>query len=102
MRLHELSAPVAALALLMASRCDLPAPTIHVTTVYPNRLELSFHDEPTAFEPWCAALGIEPGTVVERTQEGGKTHVRTAVTSYGGATVRLVSYSGTGCGQVAG
>ncbi|NSC22606.1 hypothetical protein FM076_16075 [Streptomyces albus subsp. chlorinus] len=96
-----MSAPVAALALLMAGDPNLPAPTVHMTTVYPDRLELSFYDEPTAFEPWCAALGIEPGTVEERSQEGGSTHVRKAVTSYGGATVRLISYTCTGCSQVA-
>lgn len=93
MKLHEISAPVAALALLMAAHGDLPAATVMVTPLYPDRLALSFHDHPDAFQAWRAALGIDPATVTETLMGADSTRLRKATTTYGGATIELACFT---------
>lgn len=95
MKLHELSAPIAALALLIANR-DLPAPSIDISTVFPDRLRLDFHDDPEGFEAWLSALGVDPSTVTGSTSGSSETQVRRATTTYAGADIQLTSFTPAG------
>ncbi|MFG3410194.1 hypothetical protein [Streptomyces sp. NPDC048142] len=88
-----LSAAVAVLASLMARFPDLPAVDVHVSTVYPDQLELSAHSGLTAFEAWREALGIDPWSVVHGVQSGGTTHRLNAHTVFTGVRLCLVGYS---------
>ncbi|MFJ8002729.1 hypothetical protein ACIQ7D_37525 [Streptomyces sp. NPDC096310] len=90
--LNDIAAPLAVLRLLSVDFPTLPAPSVDVSTVYPDRLTLSFHDDLTAFETWRAALGIDPGAVAYAVQSGGRTRVLSVLTEYAGARVRLVGY----------
>lgn len=94
---RELSAPVAALALLMAGHPELPAPDIQVTPIYPDWLRLAFHGEP--FDVWLKALGISPDSVAVSTQAEGATRVRKAETRYGGAEIELTEYTDVEVGE---
>ncbi|MCQ6253280.1 hypothetical protein [Streptomyces malaysiensis] len=97
--LDELAVPLRALRLLAADFGHLPAPCAHVSTIYPNRLELSFHDDAVKdkaladFEAWRDALGITPDTVDCREQGGGRTRALTLTANYAGAELRLVAYA---------
>ncbi|MEU4891936.1 hypothetical protein AB0B12_23900 [Streptomyces sp. NPDC044780] len=91
--LDELAVPLRALRLLAADFGHLPAPCTHVSTIYPNQLELSFHDDLTDFEAWRDALGIAPETVDCREQGGGRTRALSLATDYAGAELRLVAYA---------
>ncbi|QEU97447.1 hypothetical protein CP970_19860 [Streptomyces kanamyceticus] len=84
--------PVLALRVLALDFPDLPAPTMHISSIYPERLELSLHDDLGAFEPWRVALGIERAAVDFHTQGDGKTWVLQAHADYAGATVRLLAF----------
>jgi hypothetical protein len=88
----RMSAPVAALALLLAGHPGLPAPCIGVSSVYPDRLSLSFHDVPGAFDAWLTALRITPAAVTEKPL-GRTTWVLHAATTYGGAHIQLTDYT---------
>ncbi|MDX3591570.1 hypothetical protein PV749_10585 [Streptomyces sp. ID03-2B] len=88
-----LSTPVTVLASLMARFPDLPAVDVSLSTVFPERLELSAHDDLAVFEAWREALDIDPGTVVHKVQSGGTTRVLDAQTVFTGIRVRLVGYS---------
>ncbi|MEU5718465.1 hypothetical protein AB0G71_22250 [Streptomyces sp. NPDC020403] len=88
-----LSAAVTVLASLMARFPDLPAVDVRVSTVFPERLELSAHDDLAVFETWREALGIDAGTVVHGVQSGGATRVLEAHAVFTGARLRLVGYS---------
>jgi hypothetical protein len=91
--LDDLSVPVRALRLLAADFGHLAAPTIGVTTIWPDRLELSFHGDLAGFEAWRDALNIAPDAVTHSTQSGGSTRVLLAFGQYAGATVKLVAYA---------
>ncbi|MEU3353798.1 hypothetical protein [Streptomyces sp. NPDC037389] len=71
----------------------LPAPTVRMSPIFPERLHLAFHDEPGAFEAWREALGIEPDAVAYDTQGDGHTHVLQTSTTYAGAGLDLVAYA---------
>lgn len=88
-----LSAAVTVLASFVARFPDLPAVDVRVSTVFPDRLELSAHDDLTVFEAWREALGIDPGAVVHGVQSGGATRVLDAHAVFMGARLRLVGYS---------
>ncbi|MFE9791339.1 hypothetical protein ACFYRL_06325 [Streptomyces goshikiensis] len=91
--LAGLDAPLRALRLLAADHPDLPAPVVSVSTIYPDRLELSFHDDLGAFETWRDALRITPDRVEHHVHAGGRTQVLTAEVEYAGACLSLVGYA---------
>ncbi|MFC5197710.1 hypothetical protein [Streptomyces kaempferi] len=94
--LDALSAPLRALRLLTLDFPDLPAPVIDLSSIYPDRLALSFHPSQggfTGFEAWRAALGIDPGAVDFNVQCDHRTGVLTAQTEYGGADIELTGYT---------
>jgi hypothetical protein len=90
--LDDLATPLRALRLLTVDFGHLPAPTLSVSTVYPDRLELSFHDGLPAFEAWREALGVAPDDVVYREQNDGQTRVLRAMAGYAGAVLKLTGY----------
>ncbi|WP_433340597.1 hypothetical protein [Streptomyces sp. CA-253872] len=63
LRIRDLAPALIALRALALDHPDLPAPCVDVTTVYPDRVRLAFHDDLAGFEAWRAALGIDPYTV---------------------------------------
>lgn len=71
----------------------LPAPTVWMSPIYPERLELAFHDELDAFESWREALDIAPDAVASSTQVDGRTRVLRASTAYAGTELDLVAYA---------
>ncbi|GGQ12387.1 hypothetical protein [Streptomyces roseolilacinus] len=89
--LAELNTPLLALRLFSAEFAHLPAPCVSVSTVYPDRLDLTFHDNLAAFEAWRAALGIAPEAVSYR-EQGDHTRVLTTDTTYAGAHLHLVGF----------
>ncbi|MGC4981611.1 hypothetical protein ACLQ18_13360 [Streptomyces sp. DT193] len=94
--LEALSAPLRALRLLAVDFPDLPAPVVHVTAIYPDRLALSVHESDggfTAFEAWRTALGIAPDAVDFHVQCNSRTGVLNAHTRYGGADIELTGYA---------
>ncbi|MFG2419297.1 hypothetical protein ACGFWD_09615 [Streptomyces sp. NPDC048448] len=94
--LDALSAPLRALRLLTLAFPDLPAPVIDLSSIYPDRLALSFHLSQggfAAFEAWRAALGIDPAAVDFHVQCDHRTGVMTAQTEYGGADIELTGYT---------
>ncbi|WP_030180488.1 hypothetical protein [Streptomyces sp. NRRL S-813] len=91
--LDDLAVPLRALRLLAADFGHLAAPTVGLTTIWPDRLELSFHGDLADFEAWRDALGIAPDAVTHSTQSGGRTRVLLAFGQYAGATVKLVAYA---------
>lgn len=90
--LDDLTVPLRALRLLAADFGHLSAPAVSVSTIYPDRLELSFHDDLAGFEAWRDALGIPPEAVVYREQSDGRTRVLTASADRAGTVVDLVGY----------
>jgi hypothetical protein len=90
--LDDLAVPLRALRLLAADFGHLPAPGVSVSTIYPDRLELSFHDNLAGFEAWREALGIPPEAVVYREQSNRHTRVLTASTDRADTVVDLVGY----------
>ncbi|MCI3276273.1 hypothetical protein [Streptomyces cylindrosporus] len=90
--LDDLSVPLRALRLLAVDFGHLPAPAVRVTTIWPDRLELDFHEDLAGFEAWRDALGIVPDAVTHDTQSGGRTRVLRTTTEYAGATLELVGY----------
>ncbi|MFF2997311.1 hypothetical protein ACFVTC_22540 [Streptomyces sp. NPDC057950] len=94
--LEGLSAPLRALRLLALNFPDLPAPVIDVSSIYPDRLALSFHVSQggfAGFEAWRAALGIAPDAVDFHVQCDHRTGVMTAQTKYSGADIELTGYT---------
>jgi hypothetical protein len=89
--LAGLSVPMRALRTLAAEYGDLPAPTVGVTTIYPERLELSLHNGLGEFEVWRAALDIRPDQV-EFGEQAGNTWTLKATAPYAGAEIRLIAY----------
>ncbi|MGR3934950.1 hypothetical protein [Streptomyces sp. BRA346] len=90
--LDNLAVPLRVLRLLAADFGHLPAPEIYVSTIYPDRLGLRFHDDLSGFEMWRDALGIVPDAVVYREQGDGRTRVLKTSVAYAGAVVELTGY----------
>ncbi|MBF6046395.1 hypothetical protein GO001_14365 [Streptomyces sp. NRRL B-1677] len=92
--LGDLRAPLVVLRLFGADLAHLPAPCVSVSTIFPDRLELSFHDDGLAgFEAWREALGMAPEAVSYHEQSAGSTRVLRAESDYAGARVELVGYA---------
>ena len=92
LKLDDLSVPLRVLRLLMVDFGHLPAPTVNVSPIYPNRLDLSFHFGLPGFEAWREALDITPDAVTYTVQGGGSTQVLRALVDYAGAELELVGY----------
>ncbi|WP_149825948.1 hypothetical protein [Streptomyces tailanensis] len=90
--LDDLAVPLRALRLLAADFGHLPAPEARVSTIFPNRLELAFHNNLPGFEVWREALGVAPDAVVYREQSNGRTRVLKASAEYVGAVLELTGY----------
>ncbi|MGX1490331.1 hypothetical protein [Streptomyces tendae] len=90
--LDGLAVPLRVLRLLAVDFGHLPAPAVRLTTVWPDRLELEFHDDLSGFEAWREALGIAPDAVTHGMQSAGRTRVLHAGVEYGGARLKLVGY----------
>ncbi|MFD3544696.1 hypothetical protein ACFWUW_03595 [Streptomyces sp. NPDC058655] len=91
--LSAMGAPMMALRIFADVYRHLPAPTMSISTVYPDLLELAFHDDLDGFEIWCEALGIPSRTVSHGVQRGGRTRVLKAETTYSGGRVKLIGYA---------
>jgi hypothetical protein len=91
--LDDLAVPLRALRLLAVDFGHLAAPTVHVSPIYPGRLDLTFHDDLAGFDAWCEALGIAADAVTHRTQSAGRTRVLTATMHFGGAVVELTGFA---------
>ncbi|WP_406508411.1 hypothetical protein [Streptomyces sp. NBC_00212] len=102
LRLDDLTVALRALRLLAAEFAELPAGGVSVSTIWPDRVELSFHDDLPGFEAWRAALGIDPDAVELRPQEQGRTWCLLARADYAGADVRLFGYAAIPPGTVVG
>ncbi|MCF3119289.1 hypothetical protein IPZ68_06140 [Streptomyces arenae] len=87
-----LTVPLRALRLLVHDFPGLPAPRVNLTPLYPERLELSLHNDLGAFEPWRIALGIDRDAVDFHSQSDGETWVLDASADFAGATVRLLAF----------
>ena len=91
--LDDVAVPLRALRLLAVDFGHLPAPDVHVSTIYPEQLELTFYDDLTGFETWREALGIVPDAVTYREQGDGLTRVLRASVDHAGAVVQLTGYA---------
>ncbi|MEU8949913.1 hypothetical protein [Streptomyces sp. NPDC048489] len=99
--LEGLSAPLRALRLLALDFPDLPAPVVDVSSIFPERLALSFHVSQggfSGFEAWRAALGIAPDAVDFHVQCDHRTGVVTAHTEYDGAEITLTGFTEVSAG----
>ncbi|QDN60100.1 hypothetical protein [Streptomyces sp. S1D4-20] len=90
--LDDLAVPLRALRMLAADFGHLPAPDVHVSTIYAEQLELSFYDDLPGFEMWREALGVDPDAVTYREQGDGRTRVLRTTTTYAGAELELIGY----------
>ncbi|MET8505453.1 hypothetical protein ABZV60_12440 [Streptomyces sp. NPDC004787] len=90
--LSGMGAPLLALRVLSVDYPHLPAPRIALCTIYPERLELSFHNDLGAFEAWREALGIDPLNVAHHVQRDGRTCVLTVHVDYAGAELHLTGF----------
>ncbi|MDX3759047.1 hypothetical protein [Streptomyces sp. AK02-04a] len=90
--LDDLAVPLRVLRLLAVDFGHLPAPDVHVSTIYPERLELSFYDDLPGFEMWREALGVDPDAVTYREQGDGGTRVLRSTAAYAGAEMELIGY----------
>ncbi|QFQ99751.1 hypothetical protein F9278_30395 [Streptomyces phaeolivaceus] len=90
--LDGLAAPLRALRLLVTDFGHLPVPDVQVSPIYPDRLELRFHNDLNDFEAWREAVGIAPDAVEYREQNGARTRVLTVSGDYAGAVVVLTGY----------
>lgn len=90
--LDDLSVPLRVLRLLAVDFGHLAAPAVRVSTIWPDRLELEFHDDLAGFEAWRDALSIAPDAVSHCTQSGGRTRVLRVAVEYAGATLEMVAY----------
>ncbi|GAA2614388.1 hypothetical protein GCM10010425_03580 [Streptomyces spororaveus] len=93
MPLSSMAAPLMALRIFDDEYRHLPAPCVTISTVYPDLLELSFHDDADGFETWCQALGIRPRAVQHSVHSDGRTSVMKAVTNYSGGPVKLICFT---------
>lgn len=90
--LDGLTVPMRALRRLALDFPHLPAPSLAISTIFPERLELSLHDDLGAFEPWRVALRIDRDEVRFGEQSGGQTWVLQASTAFADAQVKLIAY----------
>lgn len=90
--MKELTVSLRALRAVASEFPGLPAPSVHLSPIFPERLELSWHDDLRAFEPWRLALGIAHESVRFGTQSGGRTWVLKAHTDFAGASVHLTAF----------
>ncbi|MGW1553579.1 hypothetical protein [Streptomyces sp. NPDC002346] len=90
--MNSLAAAVAALASLVERFPDLPAADATVSTIFPDRLSLSFHGDLGKFEAWRSALDIRPALVSKEEEIGGPLMWLKAETVLDGITVRLTGY----------
>nr|WP_203606854.1 hypothetical protein [Streptomyces sp. SID11385] len=90
MCIRDLAPALTALRALTLDRPDLPAPRVDLTTVYPDRVHLAFHNDLAGFEAWREALGIDPYTVTWA--RSGQTSWLTASSKYAGASVSLTGF----------
>jgi hypothetical protein len=91
--LDDMRAPLRALAALATHHAGLPAPWVSASTVYPGRLQLSFHHgRLSAFEAWREALGVPPEAVTYTVLLGTGEPMLEAFTEYAGARVELIGY----------
>jgi hypothetical protein len=66
---------------------------VSASTIYPGRLQLSFHHgQLGAFETWREALGVPPEAVTYAVLPGTGEPLLEAVTEYAGARVELIGY----------
>ncbi|SEE74905.1 hypothetical protein [Streptomyces sp. Ag109_O5-10] len=86
-----LAVPLRVLRLLAVDFGHLPAPDIDVSPLYPNRLQLRFHDDLAHFETWRDALGITPDDVAYG-EQSGDTSVLKASVDYAGAVLELTGF----------
>ncbi|MDJ0463649.1 hypothetical protein [Streptomyces sp. H27-C3] len=91
--LQDLNGPLLLLRLFGAEYPHLPAAYLSVSTLYPDQLEMSFHDDLSGFEAWRDALSIASESVVHRVQGKGRTRVLQAEASFAGARLRLTGYA---------
>ncbi|WP_326651565.1 hypothetical protein [Streptomyces sp. NBC_01750] len=91
--LNYLTAPLRVLRMLAVDFPDLPAVHVHVSPIYPDRLELALHHDIAGFEAWRAALAISPDAVTGHVQGDGTTLCLEAAIEYAGAMVYLVGYA---------
>ncbi|MFI2257509.1 hypothetical protein [Streptomyces tubercidicus] len=91
--LSAMGAPLLVLRMFSAEYAHLPAPCLDVSTVYPDLLTLSFHNDLAGFEAWRDALGIAAESVGHHVQCDGRTQVLEAEADYAGARLRLVGYA---------
>nr|WP_202488895.1 hypothetical protein [Streptomyces sp. SID5473] len=90
----DLSVPLRALRLIGSEFAYLPAPSVSVTPVYPDRLELLFHgDGFAAFEVWREVLKLPAEGVVHRVQSSGSIGVLIVHGAFAGAEIRLVGFA---------
>ncbi|MEU0646154.1 hypothetical protein [Streptomyces umbrinus] len=90
--LDDLAVPMRALRLLAVDFGHLPAPTVSISPIYPDRLELSVHFGLPGFEAWREALNVAPEDVTYREQSGGRTCVLRTSAAYAGAELELIGY----------
>ncbi|WP_217185272.1 hypothetical protein [Streptomyces sp. AC495_CC817] len=90
--LDGLTAALRALRLLVTDFGHLPAPTVRVSPIYPDRLELSLHSGLPDFEAWREALGIPADGITCHVQGDGRTRVLRTVAAYAGAELELIGY----------
>ncbi|QIB44875.1 hypothetical protein [Streptomyces aureoverticillatus] len=90
--MKELAVSLRALRAVVAEFPALPAPAVHLSPIFPERLELSLHDDLGAFEPWRLAFDIAPEDVRFGTQSDGQTWVLKAHADFAGASVHLIAF----------
>ncbi|MGW2416431.1 hypothetical protein ACWCV5_30285 [Streptomyces tubercidicus] len=91
--LSALGAPLRLLRVFSVEYPHLPAPCLDVSTIYPDLLTLSFHDDLGGFEAWRDALSIAAESVSHHAQCDGRTRVLEARADYAGARLHLVGYA---------
>ncbi|MFI7357309.1 hypothetical protein ACIBTP_25650 [Streptomyces avidinii] len=90
--LSALGSPLMALRIFADEYRHLPAPSVSISTIYPDTLVLTFYDDLAGFETWREALGVPSRNVSHGVQGSGRTRVLGAETTYSGGVVKLVGY----------
>lgn len=89
----DMRAPLKTLRFLADEFPELPAADVHVSRLFPDQVELAFHDDLGAFEAWRAALAIRPEAVRFGTQGVDDSTMNLRVQAlYGACTLSLVAY----------
>ncbi|WP_433340615.1 hypothetical protein [Streptomyces sp. CA-253872] len=90
-RVKDLGVALTALRLLALDHPELPAPSADVSTVFPDRLRLAFHENLADFEAWREALGLA-SEAVELRLWGRVSGSLCGSVPYAGATVELIGF----------